>query len=51
MTVGDWLAFGSFLTVIVGGLILHARDDGRWKQKVVHLAKRMEKIDGIRNGD
>lgn len=51
MTVSEWIALGMFLSGIVGALILHAREDGRTKQKVAEHARRLAKLDGIRNGD
>jgi hypothetical protein len=51
MTVGDWIALGVFLSAIVGALVVHAREDGRTKQKVAEHGRRLAKLDGIKNGD
>jgi hypothetical protein len=51
VTLTEWIALGAFLSGIVGALILHARKDGRTEQKVAEHARRLAKLDGIKNGD
>lgn len=49
MTIDPWLGLAGLALTVLGALAAHVRSDTKLEQKVNELARRVEKLDGIKS--